>query len=312
MKTHVLSDKDLQKAAKIIENGGTVAFPTETVYGLGSDALNPAAVKKVFIAKSRSFNKPLIVGVPNKDEVYKIAEVNKLAEKLIEEFFPGPLTVVLQKKQIIPDIVTASSCKVAVRMPKHEIPLSLMRMAKRPIVVPSANVSGRPSPTTYEHVLEDLGGKIDAVIVGKCNIGIESTIIDVTTKLPKVLRLGAVSVEELQSIVGDVQVETQSYFSQYGLSKPLYVFTGKNTIERIEKFIEKIEKDGLRVAVISKSKIDHANLIEIKNDFAINLLTALRKAEKKDVDIIVLEIPEIKYKEVIIDRLTRFAKVFRV
>ncbi len=281
----------IAKAARIIKRGGTVAFPTETVYGLGSDALNEDAVKKVFEVKRREMNKPLIVGVASIDDVYKIAEVNEVAERLMSVFFPGPLTLVLKKKDVVPNVVTAGLDKVAVRMPDHEVPLKLMERAKTPIVVPSANVSGKPSPTKLEHVLEDLGGKIDAVIGGECRIGIESTIVDVTAKPAKLLRPGAVSISEIRRYI-DVEIVNRDSYGQYEISKPLYVFVGEDARRKIIEFVEDAEKRGLRAAIIARKKVYGRRVIEIGesiDEYAKKIFEALRIADSMDVDLIVVE-----------------------
>ncbi len=281
----------IAKAARIIKRGGTVAFPTETVYGLGSDALNEDAVKKVFEVKRREMSKPLIVGVASIDDVYEIAEVNEVAKKLMNAFFPGPLTLVLKKKDIVPNVVTAGLDKVAVRMPDHEVPLKLMEKAKTPIVVPSANVSGKPSPTKLEHVLEDLGGKIDAIISGECRIGIESTIVDVTTKPAKLLRPGAVSISELRRYI-DVEFIDRDSYGQYEISKPLYVFVGEDARKKIIEFVADAEKKGLRAAIIARKKVHGRRIIEVGesiDEYAKKIFEALRIADSMDVDLIVVE-----------------------
>lgn len=196
------TDHGLKKAAEIIKRGGLVAFPTETVYGLGGDALNPDSVRKIFEAKKRPPDNPLIVHVSSTDVVYTIAEVDEVAERLMKHFFPGPLTLVMKKKRIVPDITTGGLDKVAVRMPDHEIALRLIEFSETPLAAPSANTAGKPSPTKPEHVIEDLGGRIDAIVDGgEVQIGIESTVLDTTTTPPRILRPGAISVEELEKYV---------------------------------------------------------------------------------------------------------------
>jgi len=215
MKTIVLKidpeHLDLEKiriAAKIIRDNGLVAFPTETVYGLGANALVDEAVLKIFKAKRRPADNPLIVHIADKDDVNFLAEeIPSEAEKLIEKFWPGPLTLLFRKSEIVPDVTTAGLATVAIRMPSHPIAKILIEESDVPIAAPSANLAGRPSPTSAKHVLADLGGTVDAVIDGgEITYGVESTVLDLTAKPPTVLRPGPVSVEELQKIVGEVEV----------------------------------------------------------------------------------------------------------
>jgi len=173
------------RAAEILRGGGTVAFPTETVYGLGAHALDAAAVEKIFVAKERPHWDPLIVHVADVAMAREIAEVSELAERLAEKFWPGPLTLLLPRKNMVPDAVTAGRPLVGVRVPRHPVALALLRAAGVPIAAPSANRFGHTSPTTAAHVLEDLDGRIDAVLDGgACDVGVESTVVDVS-RLPE-------------------------------------------------------------------------------------------------------------------------------
>ncbi|MEM2727068.1 MAG: L-threonylcarbamoyladenylate synthase [Archaeoglobaceae archaeon] len=303
-------ESDLQRAVEILRKGGIVAFPTETVYGLGCDAFNERAVERLYEVKKRPKNKPLIVGVGKIEDIYEIAEVNEVAEKLIRAFFPGSLTLLLKNKKI-PSIVTANSEKVAVRMPAHEIPLKLSRELGRPIVVPSANISGRPSPTKFEHVISDFGDSIDAVIVGKCSIGIESTILDVTVTPAKLLRLGAVSKEILKKFV-DIE-PSEDIFGQYEISAEVYVFVGAKVEEAIKNFLAKSKN----AVVIARRNVYGGRVIEVGEtleSYAINLFDALRKAENMGAEVILVEgIEEKGIGEAVMHRLYRSARnVIRV
>lgn len=197
----------IKEAAEVIKKGGTVAFPTETVYGLGADALNPEAIRKVFKAKGRPSDNPLIVHIAGVDDLKLLAKrLSRASLALIDKFWPGPLTLILKKKKIVPDIVTGGLDTVAVRMPDNKIALSLIKKAGVPLVAPSANLSGRPSPTRAKDVADDLSGRIDAVIDGgKTRIGIESTVIDMTTSPPTLLRPGALPVEDIEKVIGPLQ-----------------------------------------------------------------------------------------------------------
>lgn len=201
MKT-VLTD-DPYKAAEFISAGGIVAFPTETVYGLGADIFNPAAIKKIFDAKDRPADNPLIAHVAELSQINEIAmELNDRAAKFIEEFFPGALTIVLRKTTAVPLIATANLDSIGVRMPSLTIANSFLRACKTPIVAPSANLSGKPSPTTWQAVAEDLDGRIDCILRGEAtDIGLESTVVDCTGEVPLLLRSGSVSLEDLKSII---------------------------------------------------------------------------------------------------------------
>ena len=197
--------KVIKEAADIINRGGTVVFPTETVYGIGADALNDEAVDKIFKAKGRPQDNPLIVHIAQLDEIYSLVkEVPEEARILAEKFWPGPLTIILYKKDIVPDKITAGLNTVALRMPENEIALALIKESKKPIAAPSANTSGRPSPTLASHVVEDLMGKVDMVIDGGSTyIGLESTVLDMTSSLPMILRPGGVTKEDIESVLGE-------------------------------------------------------------------------------------------------------------
>lgn len=195
-------------AGTIIKKGGTVAFPTETVYGLGADALNPDAVRKIFKAKGRPLDNPLIVHIADIDQLDVIAsDIPVSARCLMETFWPGPLTMIFKRKDIVPDVTTCDLDTVAVRMPDNPIALGLIKEAGTPIAAPSANISGRPSPTTAEHVISDLSGRIDAVIDGGAvRVGVESTVLDMTPDIPVLLRPGAVSIDQIREYVGEVLI----------------------------------------------------------------------------------------------------------
>lgn len=303
-------ESDLRRAVDILRRGGLVALPTETVYGLCCDAFNEKAVERLYEVKRRPKNKPLIVGVGKIEDIYEIAEVNETAERLIREFFPGPLTLLMKNKKI-PSIVTAGSEKVAVRMPAHEIPLKLSIELGRPIVVPSANISGRPSPTKFEHVLADFGDSLDAVIVGQCGIGIESTILDVTVSPAKLIRPGAVSTETLRNFVKIAPSE--DIFGQYEMFADVYVFVGERVEEAIKGFLEK----EMNAVVIAKKDVYGGRVIEVGESlesYAMNIFDALRRAESMGAKVILVEgIEEKGIGEAIMHRLYRSARnVIRV
>ena len=191
------------EAAEFIENGGIVAFPTETVYGLGANVFDAAAVAKIFAAKGRPADNPLIAHVANLKQIDDLAsQINANARKFIDLLFPGPLTLVLPKSDRVPLIATAGLDTIGVRMPKHDLARQFLAACRVPLVAPSANLSGRPSPTTWQAVLEDLDGRIDCILQGEATeIGLESTVVDCSSDIPVLLRQGAVSLEDLRSIV---------------------------------------------------------------------------------------------------------------
>ncbi|HEY6332577.1 MAG TPA: L-threonylcarbamoyladenylate synthase, partial [Blastocatellia bacterium] len=194
------------RAAAVVSQGGLVAFPTETVYGLGADALNPRAVRRIFRAKDRPADNPLIVHVANLEMLPLLAEqVPPEAEQLAERFWPGPLTFVLRRRQGVAEWVSPGLSTVAVRMPRNQIALELIRRSGTPIAAPSANRSGRPSPTRAQDVMADLSGRIDLILDGgPTTVGIESTVLDLTAALPVILRPGRVTRSDIESVIGPI------------------------------------------------------------------------------------------------------------
>lgn len=195
-----------EEAADFIRRGRIVAFPTETVYGLGADVFDESAIENIFVAKSRPADNPLIVHVASADQISLVAfEVTESAEKLIKVFFPGPLTIVLTKRPEVPAIATAGLDTVGIRMPRHKTANAFLIASATPVVAPSANISGRPSPTTWNSVLEDLDGLIDCILAGEATqIGLESTVVDCAGAVPVLLRPGAISLDELRPVVGNI------------------------------------------------------------------------------------------------------------
>ncbi len=211
------AEKDIDKiklGAEIIKSGGLVIFPTETVYGIGCDALNEKAVEKLYRVKGRPANKPLILHVCSTDQVYELVEVNREAKILIEEFFPGPLAIVLKKKEKVPDITSGMSDKIAVRMPANRIALKLIELSETPLGAPSANKSGSISPTRAEDAVEEFRNEMDEIGLvidgGETDIGIESTVIDLTVRPARILRLGRIGVEELGEFLDVVTEKPKS------------------------------------------------------------------------------------------------------
>ena len=211
MKTLYLNEKEenaIQTAAEILKNGGLVAIPTETVYGLAANALDGKAVAEIFIAKGRPQDNPLIVHVASLDEIPPLVEaVDSRLYDLAEKYWPGPLTVIMKKSSIIPDEVSAGLDTVAIRMPSHETARKIIEISGVPLAAPSANASGKPSPTKASHVIQDLDGKIDAVVDGgECSVGVESTVVTLATEPPTLLRPGGITPAQLEAVLGEIQI----------------------------------------------------------------------------------------------------------
>lgn len=262
----------LKCAAEIIQEGGVAAFPTETVYGLGADGFNEDALEKIFIAKGRPRDNPLILHVASSKEIVDVASyVSARAKKAINAFWPGPLTLVLPKNPQVPKEVSAGLATVAVRMPAHPIALKLIKLARVPVAAPSANLSGRPSTTTGFHVLKDLKGKIDMIVDGgPCRWGIESTVVDFTDEIPTILRPGAVTREMLESVVGKVIYDpglknTQAVpkspgvkYLHYAPRGDMYLVQGDNPhliAAKLKELIQSYKANGKRVALVAANEI---------------------------------------------------------
>ena len=209
MKTEKLTAGEVERAAAILRRGGLLGIPTETVYGLGANGLDPEAVARIFAAKGRPQDNPLILHIPSADWLGRYCEhIPDAAYTLAERFWPGPLTMILPRKGVVPDAVTAGLDTVGVRCPNHPVTLAIIRAADVPVAAPSGNTSGRPSPTRAEHMVEDMAGKIDAIVDGgPCGVGVESTIIDLTCTPPRLLRPGGLPLEALEEVLGEVAVD---------------------------------------------------------------------------------------------------------
>lgn len=218
MTTHLTTSTE--EAAEVLRRGELVAFPTETVYGLGADAFQPSAVRQIFEAKGRPSDNPLIVHLWNRDQIPQVAaRIPASASRLLEHFVPGPLTLILPKHEDVPAVVTAGLDTVGVRLPRHPVARSFLRACATPVPAPSANRSGRPSPTSWEDVYEDLNGRIACILQGeRTPEGVESTVVDCTSEPPIVLRPGAVTVESLREVLEEVEVATESEADASGRS----------------------------------------------------------------------------------------------
>ncbi|MFY9301340.1 MAG: L-threonylcarbamoyladenylate synthase [Candidatus Nitrosotenuis sp.] len=303
----------IRKAAEALRQGKLVAFPTETVYGLGANALDPRAVKKIFRAKGRPADNPLIVHISDRNDLlFLVSDITPMAGRLIEEFWPGPLTIVLKKSEIIPKLTTGGLDTVAVRMPENKIALLLIRQAGIPIAAPSANFAGRPSPTTAWHVLEDLGKRIDLIVDGGATrIGIESTVIDLSGKTPVLLRPGGVTLEQLRKVVGRVDVhpilrgkKTKTVHRSPGMkyrhyspnAKIILVEGAKNKVnEKILELLSSFKKQRKRVGIMTTEK-DFQHSADMKryvgsdyDKIAANLFGAFREFDSNKIDVVLAQ-----------------------
>ncbi|MBR5756850.1 MAG: threonylcarbamoyl-AMP synthase [Firmicutes bacterium] len=310
------SDEDLRKAAEIIKAGGLVAFPTETVYGLGGNALNKFAAKAIYEAKGRPSDNPLIVHIAKTEELTDIAMNFPLpARKLAEAIWPGPMTMVLPKFDVVPDETTGGLNTVAIRCPANDAARRLIEYSGVPIAAPSANISGRPSPTRWEHVKADLDGKIDAVIMGEpCVGGIESTVVDMTEELPLILRPGLITPERISEVTGlfcdyDPAIKDNAEYVNMALLDPM---TPKEELEKKTtlapkapgmKYKHYAPKAQMQIYSGSKENIMHAIdrdcaileeagckvrtiLYEEAQEAARNLFADLRAADEDECDVI--------------------------
>ncbi len=308
----------IKYAAQVLRDGGLVAFPTETVYGLGADALNEGAVKKIFEAKGRPSDNPLIVHVADKNSVVNlVAQIPEKALHLMDKFWPGPLTLVMEKLSIIPEIITAGLDTVAVRVPANPIALALIREAGIPVAAPSANVSGKPSPTDPKHVINDLNGKVDVIIDGGfSDIGVESTVVDMVLEPPMLLRPGGVTVEQLTSVLGRIQIDTAiagkslddrviprspgMKYKHYAPKADVIIVEGEQEkiVLRINEMARDYEEKGIKVGILATDQTTHMypEFLTVSlgsrldpGTIAANLFKALRAFDKTDVKVILAE-----------------------
>ncbi len=298
----------LSEPAKALAEGKLVAFPTETVYGLGGNALDAQTVKKIYGAKGRPSDNPLIVHVSSKDDVYSLAEtVPENAEKILDILCPGPITIILNKSNLVPDVVTAGGTTVAIRFPENEIARELIKKSGVPVAAPSANLSGRPSPTTAAHVAEDLSDKIDYIIDGgPCRVGLESTVIDLTVTPPRILRPGGVSQETLAALLGEVtgyaprDEDTTSpkspgmKYKHYAPKAEMVVFEGKTCRDAILKQVTACKNKKVCVLTAGQTDLYDCDVIDCGKEpveYAKALFGALREADTLGADVIFAELP---------------------
>lgn len=256
-----LDEKILKEAGNIIKAGGLVAFPTETVYGLGGDALNPRSSKKIYEAKGRPSDNPLIVHIARLEDLPHIVSfIPDSAKALAEHFWPGPLTMIFQKSEIVPGETTGGLGTVAVRFPSDPIAQALIKEAGGYVAAPSANTSGRPSPTSGKHVYEDLQGKIEMLIDGgNCHIGLESTIVDMTEEIPVILRPGYITEEMLESVLHKVDVDRTILSAASGIAPKAPGMKYRHYAPKGELVIVKGDGDKVIAYVNEKIRKGHAS-----------------------------------------------------
>jgi L-threonylcarbamoyladenylate synthase len=308
----------VQVAAKIIQQGGLVAFPTETVYGLGAEALNPRAVLALFEAKKRPLDNPPIVHVENIGDIYRLAkQVTPKAVKLMRTFWPGPLTLVFKHSKKVPDVTVAGLDTIAVRMPQHAVALALIRESQCPIAAPSANLAGKPSPTSAQHVFDDLSGRIDAILdAGPTRIGVESTVLDLSVDPAQVLRPGGTSFEALKRVLGEVKLhpfvvaekevpvgEARSpgmRHRHYAPNAQVIVVEGAipTVLAKVKELAESYRLKGVKVGVLATDETLAAYRADVVKSLgsrfnlavvAQNLFRLLRELDAEGVDVIVAE-----------------------
>ncbi|MGE5626815.1 MAG: L-threonylcarbamoyladenylate synthase [Solirubrobacterales bacterium] len=307
----------IEEAGDVIKNGGLVVFPTETVYGLGANALEEDAVKKIFQAKGRPQDNPLIVHVSDYNEIKPLVrEVPESAEKLMKKFWPGPMTIILKKSDLIPSATSAGLDCVGIRMPSDKIARALIKAAGVPIAAPSANISGRPSPTEIESCIEDLSGKVEMIIGGKkCDVGVESTVIDCTVSPSCVLRPGGITLEMIKTVEEDVYIDPAIMkkpeknlipkapgmkYRHYAPKAPVKIIQGdiKKTVAKINEMVQNYIDDNQNVGIIAtdETKDLYKNGIVVSlgrrsnmDEIARNLFETLRSFDDKAVSVILSE-----------------------
>lgn len=314
---HNIDEDSIKEAGEVIKKGGLVAFPTETVYGLGANALNSSAVEKIFKAKGRPQDNPLIVHVCNFEGIAPLVkEIPPIAQKLMKKFWPGPMTIILMKADIIPDVTSAGLKSIGIRMPSNIIARKLIGYAKVPIAAPSANLSGKPSPTDVERCIEDLKGKVEYILGGEnSSVGVESTVIDCTQYPPCILRPGGITLEMLRKIDSNIYVDPAIMkkpdkdfkpkapgmkYRHYAPKAPVKIVDGdlKKTIAKINEMVQNYigEKKVVGIMATDETMNEYHEGIVVSlgsrkcmATVAHNLFETLRSFDDKNVDVIISE-----------------------
>ncbi len=316
METRILNtdEEGIRTAGAIAASGGLVAFPTETVYGLGANAYNDEAVERIYEAKGRPSDNPLIVHIADKAEINKLAaEVSENALKLIDAFMPGPFTVILKKSGSIGGAVTAGMDTVGIRFPENDTAQRFIRAAGVPIAAPSANLSGKPSPTEARHVIDDMSGRIDAILDGgSCSVGVESTIVDASRGIPVVLRPGGITYEQLTAVVPETIIDPHILESLGEGEKPLcpgmkykhYAPNAEVTVveggmaevkNKIDELLEQNRDKVCGVLTMSGNAYDRAVILcagTTNREYAKNLFSCLREFDRLGAEVVFAEFEE--------------------
>lgn len=305
----------IREITEAFNDGKLVVIPTETVYGLGANGFDEEACMNIFRAKGRPADNPLILHIAELSQVDElVSEIPEAARDCMEVFWPGPLTIIMKRSEKIPDVVTARLDTVAIRMPSHKVARSILKDCMLPIAAPSANLSGRPSPTSFKHCREDLEGKVDIIVDGgTTNVGIESTVIDVTSNPPMILRPGGVTFEDLKTIIPNVAIDNTTIdatdeaipkspgqkYRHYAPKADAYCFAGnlEGVVKEVNRRIE--ENSGKKIAVLATSETiedyEGADLLinlgsrENMEEIAHSLFDALRRCDEENIDIIYAE-----------------------
>ena len=321
------TDEDLRRAGGIIRAGGLVAFPTETVYGLGADALDAEAVASVYEAKGRPSDNPMIVHIADATDLYALIKggrsgITEEASKLITNVWPGPLTMVFPKSDKVPDITTGGLDTVAVRMPSNPTARKLIKESGRPIAAPSANLSGKPSPTNAEDVLEDMDGRINAVVMGEqCDVGIESTVLDLAGDELRILRPGAVTKERLSEILGrevsydqnllDDHTSDDADFKPRSPGMKYKHYSPKAKVRIIEGVEEEFAAKARELGLEARARGEKVAIIDYGGDAdkaARKLFADIRELDRQGYDLVLIRaLPKIGFGFSVMNRMLRSA-----
>lgn len=329
METKLWHEGDsLEVAVSLLAAGQVVALPTETVYGLGADARNEAAVQQIFTAKGRPSDNPLIVHVANARQLEElVVDVQAYVYDLIEAFSPGPITYVLQSNGSVAPSVTASLSTVGIRIPNHPLALHLLEKCGFPIAAPSANVSGKPSPTEARHVLDDLSGKIAGVIDGgSAKSGLESTVVDCTGPVPVILRPGEIKAAQIESVVGAVEISGDKEqarpkspgmkYKHYAPDVPLHLYIGYDSQTVLATYGKQPARIGLLTYgahQVLEKELPTYYVGQNREEVAHQLYRILRRVSRDEIDLLICLVPNVdELSEAIMDRLTRAATVVKV
>ena len=293
----------IEEATDLLINDEIVAIPTETVYGLAADARSDIAVSKIFKAKGRPSDNPLIVHVGDITQIDKLViDVSESARLLMDYFWPGPLTIILKSTGSVSKLVTAGLETIGLRIPSHKTTLELLRTSGIPLAAPSANISGKPSPTSADHVRDDMEGRISGIIDGgECHIGLESTVIDMTNDAPIILRPGGISKEQIESVIGHIDISNGSSehpkspgmkYAHYSPDASVYIVKGG--VEHFSKMILEFKSQNLKVGVLcldgTKEKYEIAHVVKGIEGKGKNLYSALREFDVHDIDVVLCEL----------------------